>query len=114
MTGPVYARMLKRLELDCLIPDEPVRERINATIFDELCQGIFNLEATDLFLRTIEDMKARGAECVILGCTEIPLVVTAADSPLPILDSTRLLAKYAVREALNGRPITIENGWLSI
>jgi aspartate racemase len=62
----------------------------------------------------IEDLKARGAECVILGCTEIPLIVTETNSPLPIIDSTRLLAKYAVTEATSDRPIKIKTGWLPI
>jgi aspartate racemase len=114
MTGSVYARALKKQGLEYLIPDEPVRERLNTAIFDELCQGIFSESATDLFLTAIDDLKSRGAECVILGCTEIPLIVTPDNSPLPTLDSTRLLAKYAVREALDERPITIKAGWLAL
>ena len=114
MTGSVYAEMLQRLQLERLIPDEPVREQLNDRIFDELCQGIFNSESTDLFLGAIADLKTRGAECVVLGCTEIPLIVTPTDSPLPILDTTRLLAKYAVREALNDSPITTKSGSLPV
>lgn len=114
MTGTVYAKALEKLGLGRLIPDEPMRERLNAAIFAELCQGIFNAQTTELFLQAIDDLKSKGAECVILGCTEIPLIVTSANSPLPILDSTRLLAKYAVREALNERPITIKAGWLAV
>ncbi|MGH9914201.1 MAG: aspartate/glutamate racemase family protein [Pyrinomonadaceae bacterium] len=114
MTGPVYARALEKPGLERLIPDEPMRERLNAAILDELCQGIFNAQTTDLFLQAIDDLKSKGAECVILGCTEIPLIITSANSPLPTLDSTRLLAKYAVREALNERPITIKAGWLAV
>jgi aspartate racemase len=114
MTGPVYAKALENLKLERLIPDEPMRERLNAAIFDELCQGVFDGPATELFIQAIDDLKSKGAECVILGCTEIPLIVTSANSPLPTLDSTRLLAKYAVREALNERPITIKAGWLPV
>ena len=55
---------------------------------------------------------ARGAECVILGCTEIPLIITAENSSLPILDSTRLLARDAVRTALAPGPLVNEAGWL--
>ena len=112
MTGPVYESALKKRDLDRMIPDEPTRELLNAAIFDELCLGIFNQSTTDLFLRAIEDLKSRGAECVILGCTEIPLIVTSANSMLPTLDSTRLLAKYAVREATSERPIDMKAGWL--
>jgi aspartate racemase len=114
MTGPVYARALEKLKLERLIPDESMRERLNAAIFDELCQGVFNGQATELFIQAIDDLKSKGAECVILGCTEIPLIITSDNSSLPPLDSTRLLAKYAVREALNERPITIKAGWLPV
>ena len=114
MTGPVYEAALKKRGLERLVPDEPTREQLNAAIFDELCLGIFNASTTDLFVGAIEDLKGRGAECVILGCTEIPLIVTEANSPLPPLDSTRLLAKYAVREAVSERPIDVKAGWLAV
>lgn len=114
MTGTVYAQRLEARGLERLIPDEPMRERLNAAIFDELCQGVFRAQTTELFLTAIADLKARGAECVILGCTEIPLIVTPDNSPLPPLDSTRLLARYAVREAIDERPITMRSGWLNI
>ena len=114
MTGPVYERALAQRGLERLVPDEPVREQLNTAIFDELCQSIFNAETTQRFVDAIEDLKARGAECVILGCTEIPLIVSETNSPLPVLDSTRLLAKYAVNEATSDRPIEIKSGWLTI
>lgn len=114
MTGPVYEAALGKRGLERLIPDETVREQLNAAIFDELCLGIFNTSTTDLFLSAIADLKSRGAECVILGCTEIPLIVTPENSSLPTLDSTRLLAKYAVLEAISERPIDKKNGWLAV
>jgi aspartate racemase len=114
MTGPVYETALTKRGLEMLVPDEPMRERLNAAIFDELCLGIFNTSTTELFVGAIEDLKSRGAECVILGCTEIPLIVTSENSPLPAFDSTRLLAKYAVREAVNERPISVKAGWLPV
>lgn len=114
MTGPVYQRALEQRGLERIVPDEPVREQLNTAIFDELCQAIFDTETTQRFVDAIEDLKARGAECVILGCTEIPLIVTETNSPLPIIDSTRLLAKYAVTEATSDRPIKIKTGWLPI
>ncbi len=113
MTGPVYAKTLEKRGLECLVPDESMREQLNAAIFDELCQGIFNTQTTKLFLQAIDDLQSRGAQCVILGCTEIPLVITSANAPLPVLDSTRLLARHAVREALNEPPIAIKAGWLA-
>ena len=114
MTGPVYANALKSRGWELLIPDEATREKLNAAIFDELCNGIFNTSTTQLFLNAIDDLKSRGAECVILGCTEIPLIVTPENSALPTVDSTRLLAKYAVLEAISDRPITAKSGWLKI
>lgn len=114
MTGPVYETALKERGFEKLIPDEPTREQLNAAIFDELCNGIFTASTTDLFLNAIEDLKSRGAECAILGCTEIPLIVTEKNSPLPSFDSTRLLAQYAVREAVSERPISMKSGWLRI
>jgi aspartate racemase len=114
MTGPVYKTALKKRGLEMLVPEEPTREQLNAAIFDELCLGIFNTSTTELFVGAIEDLKSRGAECVILGCTEIPLIITAANSPLPAFDSTRLLAKYAVREAVSEQPISVKAGWLAV
>jgi aspartate racemase len=112
MTGPVYAQALEKRGLACSIPGESMRERLNTAIFDELCQGIFREETTALFLRAIDELRAQGADCVILGCTEIPLIVTSANSSLPVLDSTRLLARQAVREALKPGRITATSGWL--
>jgi aspartate racemase len=114
MTGRVYANALRERGLDRLIPDQPMRQRLNAAIFDELIQGILTAETTALFVRAIADLQAEGAECVILGCTEIPLIISDANSPLPTLDSTRLLAAYAVREAVSERAIDRRNGWLPI
>lgn len=113
MTGPVYKTAIEKHGWERLVPDEQTRELLNTAIFDELCNGIFNANTTGLFLNAIVDLKSRGAECVILGCTEIPLIVTPENSALPTFDSTRLLAKYAVREAINDRPLA-KSGWLPI
>ena len=114
MTGPVYARALRAKGLECSIPGETVRETLNDAIFEELCQGLFTTETTREFLDAIDDLRKRGADCVILGCTEIPLVVTPENSSLPVLDSTRLLARYAVREALSPEPLAVQSGWLPV
>ena len=112
MTGPVYARALEKRGLQLSVPEEPVREKLNTAIFDELCRGIFKPETTKLFLDAIDDLGSRGADCVILGCTEIPLIVTAENASLPVLDSTRLLARYAVLEAVKREGTGIQSGWL--
>jgi len=113
MTGPVYAKALAQQGLKHSIPEEAMREKLNTAIFTELCQGIFTAQNTRLFLDAIDDLASKGADCVLLGCTEIPLIITPDNSPLPVLDSTRLLAKYAVLEALSERPITLKSGWLA-
>jgi aspartate racemase len=113
MTGTVYTDALARRGLEPTVPDASMRERLNRAIFEELCHGIFRPETTRLFQEAIDDLASKGAECVILGCTEIPLIITSDNSSLPVLDSTRLLAKHAVLEALNDRPISITSGWLT-
>ena len=114
MTGPVYETALKKHGLERLVPDEATMKLINTAIFDELCLSIFNPGTTDIFLGAIDDLKSREAECVVLGCTEIPLIVNEKNSSLPTFDSTRLLAKYAVREAVSERPIEMKSGWLPV
>ena len=111
MIGPVYKSACDKRGWELLVPEESVREQLNTAIFDELCNGIFNKSTIDLFLNAIDDLKSRGAECVILGCTEIPLIVNAENSSLPTFDTTRLLAKYAILEAISDRPLT-KSGWL--
>ena len=84
------------------IPDESDRERINTIIFKELVNGVF-LEESRLYFNEVTDkLKSKGCDAVVLGCTEIPLIVRPDDCPLPSLDSTRLLARAALREALSG------------
>lgn len=113
MTGPVYKSAFEKRGWEMLVPEESTREQLNAAIFDELCLGIFNSSTTNNFLKAVDDLKARGSEAVILGCTEIPLIVSDKNSSLPTLDSTRLLAKYAVKEAISDRPLP-KSGWLSV
>jgi aspartate racemase len=112
MSGTVYPDALRRRGFDRLVPDDATRSRIDHAIFDELCQGIFEPATTEVFVRAIDALGSLGADCVILGCTEIPLIISEANSTLPVLDSTRLLAEYAVREAVDDRPLRAENGWL--
>jgi aspartate racemase len=100
MTGPVYPETLGEFGITCRIPDERERERINTIIFKELVNGIFLEESRIYFNEVIEIMKARGCQGVVLGCTEIPLLVDPEDCPLPTLDSTRLLARAALKHSL--------------
>jgi aspartate racemase len=100
MEGSVYPGALEEYRIESKIPDEADRERINEIIFKELVNGIFP-EATRLYFNEVSArLKARGCDAVVLGCTEIPLIVRPDDTPLPTLDSTRLLARAALRRAL--------------
>ncbi len=114
MTGPVYAAALERHGLERIVPNERRREQLNRAIFDELCQAKFLPATTDLFVDAIKELQDDGADCVILGCTEIPLIISDDNSPLPTLDSTRLLAKHAVRMAVTDAPLQSAGGWMSV
>jgi len=101
MEGPVYPERLKAAGLDYRIPNPEQRERINRIIFDELVNAQFTPHSLNYFVEVIRDIANQGCDAVVLGCTEIPLIVTPDSSPLPTLDSTRLLAKAALRKALD-------------
>jgi aspartate racemase len=99
MEGPVYPEKLAARQVAYEIPAVHDRERINAIIFDELVCGRFEQRSRDYLQRVIEELGARGCDAVVLGCTEIPLLVSENESALPALDSTRILARAALREA---------------
>jgi aspartate racemase len=100
MTGPVYPKVLKKYNIACHTPDEDDQDKINTIIFTELVNGIFPESSRLYFNEVIQKLKNQGCDAVILGCTEIPLLVDPNDCPLPTLDSTRLLARAALKEAL--------------
>jgi len=98
----VYPEKLGARGLGWMRPEPAEREEIDRIIFGELVRGVFRPEAVAAFQRVIGRMKAAGCDGVVLGCTEIPLVMNDASSPLPALDSTRLLARAALRRAVEG------------
>ncbi len=100
MTGPVYSEVLQRFGISWAIPDDRDREKIDSIIFKELVNGIFREKSRLYFNEVIQKLKDTGCDAVVLGCTEIPLLVDPNDCPLPPLDSTRLLARAALEEAL--------------
>lgn len=108
MEGTVYAAALERHGLTRVIPGAEDRAYINETIFAELCNGVFSGETRAAYVAIIEKLKAQGCDAVVLGCTEIPILIAPEDSPLPTLDSTRLLARAAVEVAMGKRPMP---GW---
>ena len=100
MEGPVYREKLDAVGILHTIPPEKEREHINRIIFDELVYGHFTDDSKTFFSHVISSLKKEGCDAVVLGCTEIPLLVTPDVSPLPTLDSTRLLARTALRAAV--------------
>ncbi len=98
--SPVYPEALEGFGIGREIPDEADRHRINDIIFNELVNGIFPEPSRLYFNEVTDKLKARGCDAVVLGCTEIPLIVRPDDCPLPTLDSTRLLARAALRRAV--------------
>ena len=100
MSGPVYPEMFEKRALKISSPAEGDQKLVDDIIFKELVNGIFSEASRLRYNEIIDRMRVRGCDCVILGCTEIPLLVRSDDCPLPALDSTRLLARAAVDAAL--------------
>ena len=96
----VYPDKLTPRGLRYVRPNAAEREEINRIIMDELVCGVFKPEAIAYHQRVIGGMKDAGCDAVVLGCTEIPLIMNDGNSPLPTLDSTRLLARAALRRAV--------------
>ena len=101
LEGGVYPEALEKYGIESEIPGESDRQRINGIIFNELVNGIFAEESRLYFNEVTEGLKARGCDAVVLGCTEIPLIVRPDDTPLPTLDSTHILARAALKKALS-------------
>jgi aspartate racemase len=97
----VYPDKLAARSLQAIRPTTEERNEINRIIMDELVRGIFKPESTAILQRVIVRMRRDGADAVILGCTEIPLIINDGNAALPTLDSTRLLAWAALRHAVN-------------
>ena len=100
MEGPVYPGKLTAAGIEFRIPGTKEREKINQIIFDELVNAQFLPRSLAYFTEVIRALGDEGCDAVALACTEIPLLVTADSSPLPTLDSTRLLARAALRKAV--------------
>jgi len=98
----VYPQKLAARGLSYLRPDDDEREDLHRIIVDELVYGVFKPQAVAAFQNVIQRLRDEGCDAVILGCTEVPLIITDENSPLPTLDSTRLLARAALRRAVAG------------
>jgi aspartate racemase len=96
----VYPLKLAKRGIESVRPTDAERVEMNRIIMDELVYGVFRPESVAYFQLVIRRMKDEGCDAVVLGCTEIPLVISNRNSPLPVLDSTRLLAWAALRRAV--------------
>lgn len=101
MTQDFYKRRLTDRGIDVVIPDEADIEVVNDVIFGELCVGEIKESSRREFQRIIDHLKEKGAEGVVLGCTEIGLLIHQPDSSLPLFDTTRIHAKRAAELALS-------------
>ncbi len=110
MDGPMYPRALAARGIAAEVPDADDRRTINEIIFAELVNGVFTDASRQQYVRVIERLAAQGCDAVALVCTEIPLLVTPEVSPLPTLDSTRLLASAAYDVALGLRAMPTWRG----
>jgi aspartate racemase len=110
MDGPVYPRALGARGIAAEIPPPDDRLVLDKIIFDELVNGVLTEASRHQYVRVIEQLAARGCDAVALVCTEIPLLVTPEVSPLPTLDSTRLLARAGFEVATGQRPLPTWRG----
>ncbi|WP_046470894.1 aspartate/glutamate racemase family protein [Allosalinactinospora lopnorensis] len=110
MDSPVYPRAFAARGIATEVPDPDDRRTINTIIFDELVNGVFTEESREEYVRVIERLAGRGCDAVALVCTEIPLLVTPEISPLPALDSTRLIVRAALDVALGDRALPAWRG----
>ncbi|MDH4036888.1 MAG: amino acid racemase [Candidatus Krumholzibacteria bacterium] len=100
MEASFYNEKFAEVGIGVELPEEKDRKLINRIIFDELVAAQFTAESRAYFTGLISEMRVVGCEAVVLGCTEVPLIITEENSPLPVLDSTRLLARAALRASL--------------
>ena len=98
--APIDRPALDAAGIETVVPEGADFDNVDRIIFEELVDGVFTDESRDAYNRVIERLATRGCDAVALACTEIPLLVRPEESPLPTLDSTRLLARAALREAV--------------
>ena len=97
MTQDFYKEKLENAGISVLIPDEPGIETVNSIIYEELCLGIISEESKEKILHIIDSLAKQGAQGVILGCTEIGLLIQQKDTDLPVFDTTQIHALKAAK-----------------
>ena len=100
MEQAFYIERLQRHGIEVVVPTEPQRERVHSVIYQELCLGVVKADAKADYLEIVDSLAERGAQGVILGCTEIGLLIQQADTSVPLFDTTEIHAEQAVRRAL--------------
>ncbi len=100
MEGKIYREVLSTCGIEAVIPEAEERERINTLIFKELVKGVLESSTREYFRGMVKELGGVGCDGVVMACTEIPLILRQQDVNVPLLDSTRLLAKAALDEAL--------------
>ncbi|OAS16452.1 aspartate/glutamate racemase family protein [Paenibacillus oryzisoli] len=93
-------RLVDKFDLEVLVPPADARKLVHEIIYEELCLGMIKEESKQSYMEIIQNLVSEGAEAVILGCTEITLLIAQEDSPVPLFDTTKLHAEYAVDYAL--------------
>jgi aspartate racemase len=101
VSSEVYPERLGARGIECVRPTDADRDEVGRLIMDELVYGVFRPETVARFQQAIHALQHRGCDAVVLGCTEIPLIINDKNSPLPTLDSTRLLARAALHRAVD-------------
>ncbi|MCO7223635.1 aspartate/glutamate racemase family protein [Pleionea sp. CnH1-48] len=102
VNSSVYPGILEKESLACVKPNAEQVDEVGRIIMEELVHGVFKEDSIRYFQTVINNLKQQGCDAVILGCTEIPLIINDGNSALPTLDSTRLLAKAALKKSLEG------------
>lgn len=102
MEGNLYKEILSERDIETVIPEINERETINTLIFEELVKGNFKNSTKEFFRGVVSHLASAGCDGVVMGCTEIPLILAPEDVEVPLLDSARLLARAALHEALRG------------
>ena len=106
MSQPFFSDRLRRDGIETLLPDSTDQNRVNRIIYDELVRGVVTPEARSIALDCIDRLAQAGADGIVLGCTELPLLLKRTDIPLPVFDTTDLQAQHALDISLGLEPLS--------
>ncbi|WP_417883467.1 aspartate/glutamate racemase family protein [Vibrio rumoiensis] len=95
------SRLVDKFDIEVLVPNDEDRRLIHRVIYDELCQGEINTESRERYIEVVERLSSQGAQAVILGCTEIALLINQHHTNVPLYDTTKIHAEYAVKWAIS-------------